>query len=248
VKGVFEMNNENLDSIFSVLENPIRRKILAKLAKEHHYPLQLSKELNISQQAIMKHLKVLEEHNLVKSFEEKSTLGGPPRKCYVSNKYLSMRIDIGPNTFKTDIYDYKEMENEIIRDDEKEEEVLDIDVKQFNDKFEKIKDLKEPNEKLKDLSELIQELNKELEDLKLKRSKLLNIQEQVVQESNRIIGELYGEYDERKLMYYIMSHQERDLATIAEALDLRERVIMDLIKHLLREQKIFGLDDGFFEF
>ena len=67
------MNTNELDSIFSVLENPIRRKILAKLAKEHHYPLQLSKELNISQQAIMKHLKVLEDNELVQSFEEKST-------------------------------------------------------------------------------------------------------------------------------------------------------------------------------
>jgi len=41
------MNSEELDTIFSVLENPIRRKILAKLAEEQHYPLQLSKELNI---------------------------------------------------------------------------------------------------------------------------------------------------------------------------------------------------------
>lgn len=241
------MNSKELDSIISVLENPIRRKILAKLAEEHHYPLQLSKELNISQQAIMKHLKVLEEHNLVESFEEKSTLGGPPRKCYVSNKYISLRIDIGPNTFRSDIYDYKEMEEEIKKEEEKDKEIIDNETQKFIEKFREILKIQEPKEKLKELSDLIQELNLELEDLKLKRSRLLSIQEQVVQESNRIIGELYREYDERKLMYYIMSHQERDLAKIAEALDIREKVIMDLIRQLLREQRLFDIDDDFFE-
>ena len=48
-----------LDEILSVLENPIRRRILQKLSRESNYPLQISKELNVSQQAIMKHLRVL---------------------------------------------------------------------------------------------------------------------------------------------------------------------------------------------
>ena len=60
-----------LDELMGVLENHTRREILSKLAKETHYPLQLSKELNVSQQAIMKHLKVLEDYDLVESFEEK---------------------------------------------------------------------------------------------------------------------------------------------------------------------------------
>ena len=241
------MNSEELDTIFSVLENPIRRKILAKLAEEQHYPLQLSKELNISQQAIMKHLKVLEEHNLVESFEEKSTLGGPPRKCYVSNKYISLRIDIGPNTFRSDVYDYKEMEKEIKKDEVKVQEILDKEIETYNEKFREILEIQEPKEKLKELSNLILNLNSELDKLKLKHSKLLNFQEQVVRESNRIIGELYREYEERKIIHYIMSHQERDLAKIAEALDLREKVIMDLLRQLLKEQRLFALDDDFFK-
>lgn len=264
------MENKNLDTIFSVLENPIRRKILAKLAKEQHYPLQLSKELNISQQAIMKHLKVLEDHNLVVSFEEKSTLGGPPRKCYVSNKHISLRVDIGPNTFFSEVYDYQELEGESTKklDDEsigkdvKEDkaqisripETVQIDEitkkekkdERFENLIQRFNDcqaIKEPNEKLTELSNIIQDINQELEDLKLKRVKLLNIRERVVEESNRIIGELCREYDERKIMYYFITHKNHDIATISEALEIREKVIMDIFKQLFKQRILLDFDD-----
>jgi predicted transcriptional regulator len=172
------MNNEELDTIFSVLENPIRRKILAKLAKEQHYPLQLSKELNISQQAIMKHLKVLEDNNLVASFEEKSTLGGPPRKSYVSNKHITLRIDVGPSTYKADIYDYKEMEikNEIDQHVKKEIDKYDDFVRDY----QKSRGIKEPGKRLNELSQIIQKVDRELQDLKVKRAKLMNIREHII--------------------------------------------------------------------
>ena len=49
-----------LDALLSVIENPARRRILEALVREPHYPLQLSKELGMTQQAVIKHLKVLE--------------------------------------------------------------------------------------------------------------------------------------------------------------------------------------------
>jgi predicted transcriptional regulator len=242
------MNNEDLDIIFSILENPIRRKILAKLAKEQHYPLQLSKELNISQQAIMKHLKVLEDNKLVVSFEEKSTLGGPPRKSYISNKHISLRIDVGPNTFNTEIYDYKEIEDKISDDLELKTEDRKVEVdkfKDFEEQYKEIKTIQDPSKKLTELSKVIQDMDKELEELKLKRVKLLNIREEVVHESNRLIGELCREYNERKILYYLLSHKEREVSDIAEALDLRERVIMDLFKHLIKQRILLDSEDDF---
>jgi predicted transcriptional regulator len=241
------MADQNLDSIFMVLENPIRRKILAKLAKEQHYPLQLSKELNISQQAIMKHLKVLEDHNLVESFEEKSTLGGPPRKYYVSNKHISLRIDIGPSTFNTDMYDYTEIEKNHQEErtetvEEKSEEIVPL-----NQKLAEVFNIEDKTKKLTELSQIIQELNKELEELKLKRAKLLNMREKVVEESNQIIAELCGEYDERKILYYVISHANRDISTISEALELREKVIMDIFRHLVKQRILIDFEDDIFE-
>jgi predicted transcriptional regulator len=249
------MNNQELDTIFSVLENPIRRKILAKLAKEQHYPLQLSKELNISQQAIMKHLKVLEDHNLVQSFEEKSTLGGPPRKSYVSNKHISLRIDIGPRTFNSEVYDYTEVENDIAKKEDKPDKVENGEViavtkhdetKDLETKFIEVLSIDDQGKKLTELSKIIQELNSELDEIKIKRAKLLNMREKVAEESNRIIGELCREYDERKIMYYFINNTNRDISIISEALELREKVIMDIFRHLMKQRILIDFEDDFF--
>ena len=57
----------DLDDLLSMVENPTRRRILEALVAEPRYPLQLSKELGVSQQAVMKNLTLLERHGLVMS-------------------------------------------------------------------------------------------------------------------------------------------------------------------------------------
>jgi predicted transcriptional regulator len=228
------MNTTELDSIFSVLENPIRRKILAKLAKEHHYPLQLSKELNISQQAIMKHLKVLEDNGLVQSFEEKSTLGGPPRKCYVGSKHISLRIDIGPSTFNSEVYDYTDMDREKEPDEVRDKERIDDEFKVYIEEFKKCQSIEDPKNRLAEYSKIIQKLNQELYEIKVRSAKLLNIREVVTHESNRLINELSREYEERRILYYLLNHEDRELSSIADALELREKVIMDIFNQLIK--------------
>ena len=49
----------DFEGAMSILENTTRREILRFLVKEPHYPLQLSEILEVSQQAVMKHLKEL---------------------------------------------------------------------------------------------------------------------------------------------------------------------------------------------
>jgi ArsR family transcriptional regulator len=61
---------DELDVLLSVIENPTRRRILEALVREPHYPLQLSRELGMSQQIIMKHLKVLEDYRMVRCYPE----------------------------------------------------------------------------------------------------------------------------------------------------------------------------------
>ena len=51
----------DFDEALNILENKARRAILKRLAKEPHYPLQLSELLEISEQAVVKLLRVLEE-------------------------------------------------------------------------------------------------------------------------------------------------------------------------------------------
>ena len=88
------------DEALTILENPTRRQILRKLVKEPHYSLQLSELLDVSQQAVVKHLKVLEEAGFVDSEKVPSEKGGPPRTIYSVEKSFSIRIDLAPDMFK----------------------------------------------------------------------------------------------------------------------------------------------------
>ena len=81
----------DFEHAMSILESSTRRDILKFLVKEPHYPLQLSEMLDVSQQAVMKHLKVLEEAGFVDSDKIPSEKGGPPRKVYTVNQSFSLR-------------------------------------------------------------------------------------------------------------------------------------------------------------
>jgi len=50
------LSQSDLDAVLGTVENPIRRRIIARLSQEPNYQLQLSKELGLSQQLVAKHL------------------------------------------------------------------------------------------------------------------------------------------------------------------------------------------------
>jgi predicted transcriptional regulator len=92
----------DFNEAMAILENQARRNILKHLVKEPHYPLQLSELLEISQQAIMKHIKVLENAGFVEAEIVPSEKGGPPKKMYKVNQSFSLRLDLGPDLFRAE--------------------------------------------------------------------------------------------------------------------------------------------------
>ena len=50
----------DIDQALYLLQNKTRRQILERLAREPHYPMQLSELIGVSQPAVVKHLKELE--------------------------------------------------------------------------------------------------------------------------------------------------------------------------------------------
>jgi predicted transcriptional regulator len=74
------MTNQNLDTIFQVLGNNSRRKIIDLLSEEPMYFNQISKEVGIGQQAMLRHMHSLDKTGFVKSFGEKSNYGAPDRQ------------------------------------------------------------------------------------------------------------------------------------------------------------------------
>ena len=90
----------DLDEALGILQNKARRAIIERLVREPHYPLQLAKQIGISQQAVMKHLAMLEKVGFVVKMKVSSNKGGPPKNIYSVQQAISIRIDLGPDLFQ----------------------------------------------------------------------------------------------------------------------------------------------------
>jgi predicted transcriptional regulator len=219
----------DLDTALEVLSNPMRREILSRLVMETHYPLQLARQLNTSQQAVMKHLAVLEKHGLVEAKELPSDQGGPPRKCYTATKQLSIRIDMGPNLFNATMRLY----------DPDERAPLLADYEYIEEEHGRIDRIDKDQERLKALSSLLRKVNKELGALEAKQGVLLMAKEQLMSEAATLIGLLSKDYNERRVLYYITDRGSMSISTISERFNLREKTVEEIFFQLMRSRLLF---------
>jgi predicted transcriptional regulator len=215
-------NLNDLDMLLSVIENPTRRRILEAIVREPHYPLQLSRELGMSQQAIMKHLKVLEDYALVRSFPEQSDQGGPSRKIYVPTTKFTIIVDFGPGLFDTTFVK------------------LAMEAMQWprlsNRQYEGPEELPDIGEKVLQIREHLAKIDQELEALQRKREKLIERKEGALEEAAGIIEGSVEDYQTRRIIYEFVQSPALSAQEIAEELGLRDRNVEDTIK-MLKDQK-----------
>ncbi len=89
---------DELDILLSLVENPTRRRILERIVREPSYPLQLSKELGVSTQAVMKNLTLMEHHGMVERTEVRSDMG-PNRFLYAPRREFTLVVDVRQHAF-----------------------------------------------------------------------------------------------------------------------------------------------------
>ena len=90
---------DTTSELLRIVGNETRRKILSLLSEEPHYILQLSRKLNVTQPAILKHLDILAKTGLIESFGRRSRRGAA-RKYYKICDNVNLEIVIGPEDFK----------------------------------------------------------------------------------------------------------------------------------------------------
>ena len=195
----------DLDILLSMVENPTRRKILESLVKEPHYPLQLSKELGISQQAVMKNLNMLEKNGMVVSYQVSSSMG-PMRTVYEPNSEFTLVIDMRNGMFSA----------RMIEPSKEEEEKFD-DVKM---------------ESLKKTRQTISEIDDKIEELNRERSKLIREREKVMASAMSNLNDTDCGYAHRNLMYEILNEPDRSMEQLSEDLNARPEVVKDLINDI----------------
>jgi len=217
-----------LDGLLRVLENPTRRRILERLARESHYPLQLSKELGVSQQAVVKHLRALEESGLVSSTEEKSDLGGPNRRAYRATERFSLQIDMGPRLFHAEMRPMAHAPS---------------NVREYGwaeDMLRRARAEDDPRRRVRLLGETIRKLNREIDAVEERRLDLLRLKDAAMGEAQGSVGDVLASYQERQVLYFFLEQGAPSLDRIAEALDLREKVVADLLRRIEREFPLIG--------
>jgi predicted transcriptional regulator len=203
---------DDLDIFLSVIENPTRRRILEALVREPHYPLQLSRELGLSQQGIMKHLKVLEDSNLVRSHFADSDQGGPARRLYVPTTGFTIMVDIGPGLFSTEI---ETRVLDFVHD--LEEEVASDDKVRF------------PAE-AKLIRQKVAQLDEELERLMSRRTELIKAKEEVLNEAGSLVERAARDYQVRRVLYEYLQRPDLSGEEMARVLGLRDDFVEMTIK------------------
>lgn len=209
------MNMDELDILLSVIENPTRRRILEALVREPHYPLQLSRELGLSQQGIVKHLKVLEDYKLVRSYNEDSDQG-PSRRIYVPTTGFTITVDIGPSLFSTEIItrelDAPEEALEGVNEEQDRYWLRDIVVETRND---------------------VAQIDEELGTLAKRRAELIKAKERALNEGYGKLESAIRDYQVRRVLFEFMQRPDLEASDIAQLLGLRDEDVERVMENIL---------------
>ena len=90
---------ERTEQLLEIVGNETRRRILALLSEKPHYISEISKKLDVTQPAILKHLALLEKAGVIESFAEESPFGAP-RKYYKIRDSVNIEVAIHPTDFR----------------------------------------------------------------------------------------------------------------------------------------------------
>ncbi|MEC7686769.1 MAG: helix-turn-helix domain-containing protein [Candidatus Thermoplasmatota archaeon] len=216
------MSFEDVDELFYLLENPTRRRILQLLSVERLYPLkmhkQLSKDMDVTQQAIVKHLKILEEHGIVQSRDEPSNRG-PNRRVYHASKEISLHIDVGPSTYK-------------------QKAETDFDLNNLSEQHKHVLDAIEESRSMDSkarmdlLSRVSEDLRKSVDDVENERRSLMALMGELNREITSTAQMAECGYQERRLLHHILHNKDYTREGAAVALGLREAEVRLILESL----------------
>ncbi len=155
---------DEIDAILRAIENHTRREILRMLVEGRQYALQMARELRTSQQAIMKHLDVLEKRNMIRMAGEERSERGAPRKLYEISKTFSLFIDFAPGIFEI-----------------REYSLDDVDTRDIREEFRGM-----------DYGEILKRIEEEIKSVERRRVKLLKLKEEIISEMIELSGNTQG--------------------------------------------------------
>ncbi len=215
-------SQSELDAVLGTVENPVRRRIIARISEEPNYQLQLSKELDISQQLVAKHLVNMENAGLVSNVSQDSPRG-PQRKEYMLKKSFSVTLDLAPNRFRARIFSFGALPG--IESDEHAQMMAHIsDLLRYPDEASRIRPL----------TRVVAEVEKKLKEMEEERAVLLYLRNLALRECARITTSMPN-VDRRKVLRYLMREEGEGMVTMCSTLGLQKQVVGDIIDEIEKE-------------
>ena len=213
----------DIDLALRLLQNKVRRQILERLVREPHYPMQLADLIGVSQQAIKKHLRELENGNFVAKLKVPSEKGGPPRTIYTVQEAISIRIDLGPDLFNCE--QRKLPSGGPMRLSSKLPEVTHPVAEMVSGR--KRISVSEGVGHLAELNQVIERLDSE-------RDALISLHQHIRNRISQGVDSDFEQYEERAMIHSIIEAPEKrlDLNLLSKELQLGQRQVSELLEEV----------------
>lgn len=195
--------------IFEVLGNETRRKILEILSEEPAYLNELSRELRVSQQAILKHLEYLLNKGLIEPCDVEDAGGTPPKKYYRLSKSLLFFGELAPNMME---YIVSSPTQALDRTSYR----IDIDAQMLRAKLEQIVSAKDSNT-LHQLREFIRSLEGTMQNIAQAYSLLAAIKQEALEAGREELREKLNSRQERRALYKFLAMTDDEMKEYFES-------------------------------
>lgn len=240
--------------LFDILGNETRRRILNLISHEPMYFNQLAKEIQTGQQAILRHVKILEDTGLIKSYSMRSELGAPDRKYYRVNSSFNLSISISNDNFTVrneDIEElrYKEADALYKKFDELDSIILSHD-KNTLDESSNRNTRSNQRKSVMSLDQILLKLQQNLEDtegqilhLESRLNDLRALKQAIIKKIHDIEKENFDDL-ERRLICSIMEgpmcrkEEQLTISELAEILDKNEKTIRNALSRITDKLEI----------
>ncbi|MBD3192809.1 MAG: ArsR family transcriptional regulator [Candidatus Heimdallarchaeota archaeon] len=218
------------DQIFLALKSSTRRKILAMLASEPMYLTQLSTKLSLGQQAIFRHLQMLEDAGLLESnFREAGQ--GPPRRYYKIASEFRVEVQISPELFDVGLFSVPRLE---IQKPEGYPELTEIVTR-----FKELRGEPHSKRKLSELSELLDKLGEELDKINIAKSVAEATYSNIRRQIRQIAFALLPQRIDQRIIQTLASRGcELKIEDLALILNLSEETIRERLEDLQKAKLV----------
>lgn len=204
----------DMDTILAIVENPTRRRILQAVVREPHYPLQLSKELGISQQAIVKNLNLMEKEGIVVSYRESSDRG-PERIFYRPSSEFTITIDMRNNMFEVKMIPANESS--------KKPETKELEPKKTAEE-----------RKLEEVRARISQIDRQIAEFDRRRSEIVRERNDLINEFLQMADITNMDYEHRELLYDMLNRPNWSAEDISKKLGFNETLVSRMIDDILQ--------------